>query len=102
MSACPRSYGISISEPFSEIDHDYRDRIQDPHSKQDLAKDQLKWLIKKGDLILSDEKREASGPIEKAFPGSGSMSGSVTIYTYNEDDLPCRLDTAWYGKLRCC
>lgn len=98
MSACPRSYGISVDEQFSEIDHDSRDRTQDPYSKQDLAKDQLKWLIKQGDLILSDEKREVTTPIEKAFLEPGSMVSNVAIYTYKEDDLPTRLDDAWYSK----
>ena len=57
MTPCPRHFGVSVSECFSEIRHPPEDRVVDPVTGMAMAKDQLLWLIKKEDLILSDDPR---------------------------------------------
>jgi len=94
MSACPRSYGISADIAFSEIVHDPEDRISDSLTKKDVVRDQLKWLIKKGDLILSDQMRAVSGTLKVDFKSTQLKRGSIPIYAYDDDDLPDSLNHA--------
>ncbi|KAH7342511.1 hypothetical protein BKA65DRAFT_504250 [Rhexocercosporidium sp. MPI-PUGE-AT-0058] len=92
MSACNRSYGIGMFVPFSEFMHDRRDRFLDPLTKKVMAREQLKWLIKKGDLILSDEPKEVrAGPIDLNFTETASRRGTIPIYSYDGNDTPDRL-----------
>jgi len=94
MSACPRSYGISADIAFSEISHDPEDRIRDSLTKKDVARDQLLWLIKKGDLILSDQVREVSKILEVDFEATKLKRVSIPIYAYDDVDLPDSLKSA--------
>jgi hypothetical protein len=86
--------------PFSNIIHDVRDRVEDPLAPI-MAKDQLLWLIKKEDLILSNEPKEVTGTFTKNFTESGPRNGTIPIYAYDgdRDDLPDRLANAENGLL---
>ncbi|KAH0538333.1 hypothetical protein FGG08_005068 [Glutinoglossum americanum] len=90
MSACPRSYGVSVSQSFSEIQHDDQDYFVDPLTKTPMAKEQLMWLIKKGDLILSDEPKVVKQWFTKIFSETGPREGKIPLYAYSEDDIPER------------
>lgn len=94
MSACPRSYGISADIAFSEIVHDPAERIRDETTMKDVARDQLKWLIKKGDLILSDQMRAVSSSLKIDFKASQPKRGTIPIFAYDDDDLPDSLTHA--------
>ncbi|KUJ18836.1 uncharacterized protein LY89DRAFT_717366 [Mollisia scopiformis] len=96
MSACGRSYGISHNASFSEISHDTDDHYKDPLTGAVMARDQLVWLIKKDDLILSDKPKKDSFSFEVNFPKVGSRARSLPIYTYGgpRDHLPDRLSNA--------
>jgi predicted HTH domain antitoxin len=83
---------------FSEILHDPEDRISSL-TKKDVARDQLKWLIKKGDLILSDQVRAVSGTLKVDFKEMELKRGSIPIYAYDDDDLPDNLTHARNGLL---
>ena len=100
MTACPRSYGISVSEIFSEILHDARDRFKDPITNTPMAKEQLKWLIKKGDVVLSDQPKMARRWFTIAFQENGLRNGTIPIYSYDYDDLPERSGDSLNGKPR--
>lgn len=91
MGACPESYGIVINEPFIEDAHDRNDRHLDEATGFWLAKDQLKWLIKKNDLILSGEILERRCVSKHVFPVSGPREGSIFIYSCRWDEPPPRL-----------
>jgi hypothetical protein len=99
MSACPRSYGISVSASYSNIHHHSDDQVVDSLTKMAMAKDQLMWLIKKGDLILSDQPKEVKRWFTMNFLEKGPRSGTIPIYAYDDEDIPERLGNSKNGKL---
>lgn len=86
--------------PFSDITHDVRDRVEDPLVPI-MAKDQLVWLIKKEDLILSNEPKEVTAPFTVNLTETGPRNGTIPIYAYDgdRDRLPDRLANAENGLL---
>jgi hypothetical protein len=102
MRACTRSYGVSLSLPFSEVAHNIKDRFVDPLTKVAMAQGQLQWLIKKGDVILSSEPKEATSEYTINFTETSPKSGSIQIYTYDEEDIDTldRLSTSRNGLLK--
>lgn len=87
--------------PFSEVEHHEKDYFLDPLTKTAMAKEQLKWLIKKGDLILSDEPKEVrAGPIDFNFTENSSRRGTIPIYSYDGKDTPDRLAIYESGELK--
>jgi len=98
MSACPKSYGISVHEPFSNALHDDKDRVANPINNMIMAKDQLRWLIKKGDLMLSNQPKMKREWFTISFQEHGPRDGAIPIYSYRYDDLPYRCDNALNGK----
>jgi hypothetical protein len=60
MRKCPRHFGLSVSQPFSSFTHSEADAYIDPFDGQKKAKDQMTWLIKKGDAIMSNKLKVAS------------------------------------------
>jgi hypothetical protein len=100
MSACSRSYGVASDVPFSNVLHDKRDYVVDSMTRVAMAKDQMKWMIKKGDLILSNNPKEVKGTFISNFKEEGPKpSGAIPIYAYEGDDLPDRLANSESGSL---
>ena len=99
MRACPRSYGVSVSESFSEIRHSRQDFVVDPITRTATAKEQLMWLIKKGDLILSDDPKVVKQQFTRCFSETDLRKGQMPIYAYDDDDIPERFSTSQDGKL---
>lgn len=99
MSACVRSYGLSVNAPFSGVAHNTKDLVVDPLTNATMAKGQLKWLVKKGDLILSNRPKETSYTFTINFTETGSRKGNIPIYAYDGDDLPDRLSNSRSGML---
>ena len=64
-----------------------------------MAKEQLMWLIKKGDLILSDQPKVVRRWFTMNFPENGPRRGTIPIYAYDDDDIPKRLGNSKNGKL---
>jgi hypothetical protein len=101
MTACGRSYGVSVNVPFSDITHDREDHDVDLISKTSMAKDQLMWPIKKDDLILSDQPKEATATFTKKVVNKDFTKGTIPIYVYDgrRDRIPDRLADAENGSL---
>jgi len=99
MSACPQSYGVSVSASYSHIEHHSQDQVVDSLTKTAMAKEQLMWLIKKGDLILSDQPKVVRRWFTMNFPEQGPRRGMIPIYAYDDDDIPERLGNSKNGKL---
>ena len=99
MLACPRSYGIAIDESYSSILHHIKDRFEDPVSNTVIAKDQLKWLIRKGDVILSNEHKKRQKLITIEFEEFSPKTGKIPIYAFDFDNLPSRLCDSLGGRL---
>lgn len=100
MSACAQSYGVASDVPFSNILHDKRDFVVDSMTRVAMAKDQMKWMIKKGDLILSNDPKEVKGTFISNFTEEGPKpSGKIPIYAFKGDLLPDRLANSHSGSL---
>jgi hypothetical protein len=99
VSACPRSFGVTVSEAFSDIQHNPGDATVDPLTRTHMAREQLLWLIKKGDLILSDKPKVVKQSFTINFPEMGQRKGQIPIYAYGDDNLPERCSNAQNGKL---
>jgi hypothetical protein len=65
-----------------------------------MAEEKLIWLIKKEDLILSNQPMEVSATITKNFTEIGLRTGSIPIYVYdgNRDEIPQRLSESRNGS----
>lgn len=99
MSRCPRSYGVLVRKPYSKVEHDTADLRKDHALGTDMAEDQLQWLVKKGDLVLSNEDMEVSIAFERNLTQAGPKNGSVAIYAYDFDDLPTSFSTSRNGTV---
>jgi hypothetical protein len=97
MSGCPRSYGVLVRKRYSKVEHDAKDLKRDHALDIDMAQDQLQWLVKKGDLVLSNQDMEVSIGFERNLTRAGAKNGSIEIYAYDDDDLPTRLSDSWNG-----
>jgi hypothetical protein len=68
----------------------------DPITEAPMAMEQLLWLIKKGDLILSDVPTVVTQIFNKAFSKTEPRTGTIPIYSYDYDDLPEKIYEPWY------
>jgi len=94
MKGCPRSYGIKLSEAYSGIRHNPSDSYTDSFTNRTMASAQMIWLIKKGDLLLSNRAKEAEEMVTFKFWEKDSRKFGLCIYEYSDDDLPARFINA--------
>jgi hypothetical protein len=101
MDASIRFYGISVNTPFSIVANHADDHVKDPLTEYEMAKGQLIWMIKKGDLILSTRPKEVRGTFTINFAESEIKTGRIPIYSFDdeEDELPKRLHNMENGTL---
>lgn len=97
MTTCPKSYGIVLNESYSGYKYDRRDRYTDSITNNVMAHKQLTWLIRRGDLLLSDAKRETEKEFIFPFQSTDDLNFKLPIYEYPDDDLPDRFETAQAG-----
>jgi hypothetical protein len=98
MSACARSFGVSVNSLYSDIAHNAKDQVVDPLTKSTMAKEQLVWLIKKGDLILSSEPKIVKTTFNRNFTEQDTRTGRFQIFAFDGGDLPDRLANAQNGS----
>lgn len=89
---CPQSVGIVLNHAFSKSKHDSRDQFVDPLTNRPMAKGQFTWLMRKGDLLLSDAPKEVEQEINFNFGETDSRVLQLPIYRYPDDDLLDRFD----------
>lgn len=97
MKTCPQSYGIVLNETFRGSKFRSEDRYTDPITGDVQAHGQITWLIKKGDLILSNEGKTSEKEFRVTFHGTeeaGERKKKLSIYGYDDDDLPDRFQNA--------
>lgn len=102
MTTCSRSYGIKINQTMRIYKYDKTDVTRNPVTNQVVAQDQMIWLIRRGDLLLSDVHKETEERIVYHFT-STSASGrkfELPIYEYiHDDDMePGRFQDAQSGE----
>lgn len=97
MTECPKSYGIVLNMGYSGYKYDSRDKYTDPVTNHVMARKQMSWLIQKGDLLLSDTKRETEKEFWFRFQQSDALKFKLPIYEYADDDQPDRFETGQEG-----
>jgi hypothetical protein len=96
MKDCPRSYGIML-QTYSATRHSRRYYL-DAFTDKTVAKGQLVWLIRKGDLLLSNKRKEAEQMFAFDFWETDNRNLRLCIYEYSDDDLPTRFQNSREGK----
>lgn len=97
MRKCRRHYGVSVSQNFSSWNHSELDAYVDLFDGQKRAKNQVIWLINKGDAIFSDQPKHASIDLCRRF-GRGDPTVFKTNLISSEDNIaPQRLDEVAIG-----
>ena len=98
MLKCSESYGISISQPYSAYLHSDEAIYRDPFDDELKAKEQMVWLIKKGDLILSNEPKRASVEFCRRFGVRDPKVFITNLVTYRGRDTPQSLANVPAGR----
>jgi hypothetical protein len=98
MKGCPRSYGIKLSQTYSGTRHNSSDCYTDSFTNRTMANAQMIWLIRKGDLLLSNQPKVAEQMVTFRFWERDSRKFRLCIYEYSDDDLPARFLTAREGR----
>lgn len=78
---------IVLNHAYSKSKHDSRDQFVDPLTNRPMAKGQFTWLMRKGDLLLSDAPKEVGQEINFNFGETDSRVLQLPIYGYADDDL---------------
>jgi hypothetical protein len=99
MTTCSKNYGIVLNEVFSIHTSNNKDMYLDPVTNNVMAQQQLTWLIRRGDLLLSDAKKETTKQFLHNFAETDERKFRVPIYEYPDDDdeLPDRFRTGKNG-----
>lgn len=99
MTSCEKSYGVVLNETERPHVHHQRDQIRDTLTDTTMAYQQLKWMVKRGDLILSSEAKVEKQDMAFHFEEHGDRSFNLPVYEYihDDDDLPERYQTGQHG-----
>ena len=79
-----------MGEYFSEIQPNDQDHFADPV--------QVLWLVRKADLILSDQPSVIEQTFTKKFSASDLRNDKIPVYAY-DDDIPEERPIPRNGKL---
>jgi hypothetical protein len=85
MRSAAHNYGVKTQQPFSAFKHSADAICQDPFDAQQKAENQMTWLVKKGDLILSNSPTYASIDICRKFRAQDSRNFRTSLLV-NDDD----------------
>jgi hypothetical protein len=92
---CPRSYGITLTQKFAaHLPHDENDMFRDKLHGQTMAKNQIVWLIRKGDLVPANGAITAEYNLTCNFTSSdvsGNKYTRVSLVASTADDRVTRL-----------
>jgi hypothetical protein len=87
MTACSRSYGILMNRKWSSFLHERRDYLQDPWDGKNKAKNQIEWMLRKGDLLLAGE-RQVETHFNRKFRMKSDTVRQLRLVLYDGDDAP--------------
>jgi hypothetical protein len=88
MRGCVRNYGVKVSQSFSAFRHLGQSSYQDPYDGHTKAKNQMVWLIKTGDLVLSDKGNYSSVEIGRKFKMEDNKYFSTILFASEHDEAP--------------
>jgi len=101
MMESSKSYGVVLSQPYSAHLHSPEDKYIDPYDKAPKAKEQVVWLIKRGDLIQSDEPKTGSIGFFRKFGLADSKTFITKFVAYGGPDYPQSFAKVPHGKFVC-
>jgi hypothetical protein len=99
MRSSQKHYGISVSQAHSTYRHTSEDAYTDPFDGERKGKEQMIWLIKKGDMLLSNKTKHASVDICRRFGLRDPRIFITKFITSDEDVAPTRLRDIPKGEL---
>ena len=85
-----RHYGVSTSQPFSAARHSEEDAYTDPFDGERKARDQMSWLIMKGDTLHANQPKIGSVVIRRKFGIEDPRVFRTTIVGCDDDEVPQR------------
>jgi hypothetical protein len=98
MKTSPRSLGVALNEAYTPTRFNEKDKATHAVTNNTIAHKQITWLVKKGDLILSNEGRITEKFFTFPFQETGPRKFELPIYEYEDDDLPDRYENAREGE----
>jgi hypothetical protein len=82
---CRESYGIAVDQSFSNVLHNTDNIHIQPLTQRTIAKEQLIWLLDKGDAIFSGPRRTVEISF-KLFFTAKQTKGKLKIYSCSDDN----------------
>ncbi len=86
---CPIYIGVVLATHFKDYDHEASQRYTDSFDGIDRAKDSIKWVVQRGDLVTEAAGIQRTLKIIKKMTPTGNQRGSVIVVT-SEYDGPKR------------
>lgn len=76
---CPYHIGVVLSKRFAEYDHELAQQYTDSFDNVARAKDNIKWVVARGDLVTNDGSIEKRVKILQKLTRTGKTTGRVTV-----------------------
>lgn len=102
---CPRHYGVCLDETYNEsnLEHDREVTERSNLTNRDLVRGRIKWMVKKGDVILPDSPIISSVDFESHVSMAQYDRGvkvRVTFVATSLPDPPNNISELRQGKKR--
>jgi hypothetical protein len=101
VKACPRSYGICTSQLYAGWMHNPDQAVEDRFNLKQIVHRQFNWLVRKGDVILSDRPLQSNFDVETRFTSkhlNSRVNMRIIFAATAIDDPPCNLSDLPRGK----
>lgn len=76
---CPYHIGFVVAERFASYDHDEFQRYTDSFDDGVRAKDNVKWIIARGDLVSPEQPIEKSTKVVWKTRPNGKKAGRIKL-----------------------
>ena len=87
VTQCPYHIGVVLAERWTRYSHEESQRYEDSFDNMARAKENIKWVVARGDLITQDEGIHVSQPIIKKLSRNGNRAGVLTLAFSMLDDV---------------
>jgi len=88
MRPCAANFGIIVNRKFVPVKHNRRDAFQDSHGGEWKARDQIDWLLRKGNVILSGIGTTIMAELNMTFVRDEVTERQVKFLIYMREDAP--------------
>lgn len=78
-----KSYGIVLSQPFSEYLHEESNVYEDSLDNKKMAKNQVMWLVRAGDMLYSDQPTRVTYKFCLRFGVDYSENSTLNLVKYS-------------------